>query len=41
MGDFIFYEMVPDTYDYTILIFGLWKQNGSELDLNIMRYIHR
>ena len=39
MADFIFNEMVPDTYDYTKL-FGLWKGKGSKLDLNMMRYIH-
>ena len=39
MADLIFYEMVPDTYDYTKL-FGLWKGKGSKLDLNMMRYIH-
>ena len=32
-------EQVPETYNYTKL-FGLWKGKGSELDLNIMRYIH-
>ena len=32
-------EQVPDTYNYTQL-FGLWKGKGSELDLNMMRYIH-
>ena len=39
MSDFIFNEMVHDTYDYTKL-FGLWKGKGSEIDLNMMRYIH-
>ena len=32
-------EQVPETYNYTKL-FGLWKGKGSELDLNMMRYIH-
>ena len=32
-------ELVPETYNYTKL-FGLWKGKGSELDLNMMRYIH-
>ena len=32
-------EQLPDTYNYTQL-FGLWKGKGSELDLNMMRYIH-
>ena len=32
-------EQVPKTYNYTKL-FGLWKGKGSELDLNMMRYIH-
>ena len=40
MADFIFNEMVPETYDYTKL-FGLWKGRGAKLDLNMMRYIHR
>ena len=31
-------ELVPETYNYTKL-FGLWKGKGSELDLNLMRYI--
>ena len=39
MADFVFNEMVPDTYDYTKL-FGLWKGKGNKLDLNMMRYIH-
>ena len=39
MADFIFYEMVPDTYDYTKL-FGLWKGKDSKLHLKIMCYIH-
>ena len=39
MADFIYNEMVPDTYDYTKL-FGLWKGKGSKLDLNMMRYIN-
>ena len=30
---------VPETYNYTKL-FGLWKGKVSELDLNMMRYIH-
>ena len=38
MADFIFNEMVPDTYDH-ITLFGLWKGKGSEFDLNMMRYI--
>ena len=32
-------EQVPETYNYTKL-FGLWKDKGSELDINMMRYIH-
>ena len=32
-------EQVPETYNNTKL-FGLWKGKGSELDLNMMRYIH-
>ena len=32
-------ELVPETYNYTKL-FGLWKGKGSELDLNMRRYIH-
>ena len=32
-------EQVPETYKYTKL-FGLWKGKGSELDLNMMQYIH-
>ena len=32
-------ELVPETYNYTKL-FGLWKGKGSELDLNMMRFIH-
>ena len=32
-------EQVPETYNYTKL-FGLWKGKGSELDLNMMQYIH-
>ena len=39
MADFIFYEMVPETYDYTKL-FVLWKGKGSKLDLNMISYIH-
>ena len=39
MTNFTFNELVPDTYDYTKL-FVLWKQKGTELDLNMMRYIH-
>ena len=40
MVDFIFNEMVPDTYtyDYTKL-FGLQKGKGRKLDLNMIRYI--
>ena len=38
-ADFILNEFVPETYDYTKL-FGLWKQKGSEIDLNMMWYIH-
>ena len=37
-ADFVFNEMVPDTYYYTKL-FCLWKGKGSKLDLNMMRYI--
>ena len=40
MADFIFNEMVPDTYDYTKL-FGIWKGKSSKLDLNMLRYIYR
>ena len=32
-------EQVPENYNFTKL-FGLWKGKGSELDLNMMRYIH-
>ena len=32
-------EQIPETYNYTKL-FGLWKGNDSELNLNTMRYIH-
>ena len=39
MSDFMFHEMVPDSYDCTKL-FGLWKGKGSKLDLNMTRYIH-
>ena len=39
LTDFILNAFVPETYGYTKL-FGLWKQKGSELDLNMMRYIH-
>ena len=38
MANFILKELVPDTYNYTKL-FGLWKQKGSELDLNMMRMV--
>ena len=31
-------ELVPENYNHTKL-FGLWKGKGSELDLNMMRYI--
>ena len=31
--------IVPDTYNCTKL-FGLWEKKGSELELNMMRYIH-
>ena len=39
MADCILNELVPDTYDYT-KPFGLVRQKGSELDFNMMRYIH-
>ena len=32
-------ELVPETYNYTKL-FEIWKGKGSELDLNMIRYIH-
>ena len=33
-------ELVPETYNYTKL-FGLLEGKGSELDLNMMRYIDK
>ena len=32
-------ELEPETYTSAKLV-GLWKGKGSELDLNMMRYIH-
>ena len=36
---FKYYDQVPDTWIYKKL-FSLWKGKGSELDLDMMRYIH-
>ena len=47
MANFLFNDMLPDTYDYTKL-FGLWKGKGSKLDIkmsifgtrDVSRYLH-
>ena len=35
MADFIFNEILPETYDYT-KPFGLWKGKSTKLNLNMM-----